>query len=318
MEGTSNGKEDLFNAAASNDVAFLSSRIEIPTPADKEGCRSVPASSPSTCCHPGVSARDEANREDTREQELEAGKRWTAEGIRSLEDEDGRSLLHVAAAAGHLEAVDFLLRAGVDLLKADEGEWTPLHSAASGGHLPVVRALISAAQQQQKSEWGSSGSSGDKRDVLRELLEAKTPSGTTALTIAAAKGSGTPVVEALLDAGADTEATDNYGRTALSRAVAASNETVVDLLLTRGANVTVEEKFTGENLLHLAVNAENADLCLLLMRKDPSLKFKKNREGVTAFEAGRTPFLKHLAYLYEEENGTAGPGAFSSSLDKDH
>lgn len=28
-------------------------------------------------------------------------------------------------------------------------------------------------------------------------------------------------------------------RTALSRAVAASNETVVDLLLTRGANVTV-------------------------------------------------------------------------------
>lgn len=74
-----------------------------------------------------------------------------------------------------------------------QGEWTSLHSAASGCHLPVVRALVSAARQQQESERGSSGPSGDKRDVLRELLEAKTPSGTTALTIAAAKGASSTI-----------------------------------------------------------------------------------------------------------------------------
>lgn len=120
---------DCFSTQASNDVAFLSSRIDIPTTADTEGCRPLPSSSSSTCCHPGVNAREEANGEDTREKELKTGKRWTAEGIRSLEDEDGRSLLHVAAAAGHLEAVELFLRAGVDLLKADE-VGRPFHSNA--------------------------------------------------------------------------------------------------------------------------------------------------------------------------------------------
>lgn len=71
--------------------------------------------------HSSAGARGDKVGEDTREEEQKTAKKlWSAEEIARLENEDGRSLLHVAAAAGHLEAVEFLLRAGADLLKADE------------------------------------------------------------------------------------------------------------------------------------------------------------------------------------------------------
>ncbi|KFH15731.1 ankyrin repeat-containing protein [Toxoplasma gondii MAS] len=289
------GQDELFKAAASNGVDFLSTHIQLPAETS-----AVSASSPHA---PSSLSDSPLDKED----------------LNALEDEDGRSLLHVACAAGHLQAADFLLRAGADFLKADEGHWTPLLSAASAGHLGVVKALIEAAEKASHEEGLSISEAADQQastEVVKELLEARTPSGGTALTTAAAKGH-TAVVEALLDAGANIEATDNYGRTALSKAVVASKEATVEALMRRGASLRVQEKFTGDNLLHLAVNSEHADLCLLLMRNDPDLRFQKNREGVTPFEAGRGPFLKHLANLFEAEKGENAEDATAAGSKED-
>nr|CEL70445.1 TPA: ankyrin repeat-containing protein [Neospora caninum Liverpool] len=294
------GRDELFKAAASNDVDFLTSHVQLPSdPASPSSSHASSASSPGT---------ELASAEG--QKTSQSGKKLDAEDLNALEDEDGRSLLHVACAAGHLQAVECLLRAGAGFLKADEGGWTPLLSASSAGHLPVVEALIEAARTRQASGPAAQADLQPNREIVKELLEAKTPSGGTALTTAAAKGHKA-VVEALLDAGAEIEATDNYGRTALSKAVVASKEAVVEVLMHRGASVQVHEKFTGDNLLHLAVHA---DLCLLLMRTDPELRFQKNREGVTPFEAGRAPFLKHVATLYEEERGENAEGSATTDL----
>src|SRR4029079_14125905 len=55
------------------------------------------------------------------------------------------TLLHLAAFAGHLSAVDLLLKRGIDVNVREKGDNTyPMHWAAAAGHLDVVRRLADA------------------------------------------------------------------------------------------------------------------------------------------------------------------------------
>ncbi len=57
----------------------------------------------------------------------------------------GWSLLHAAAHEGHVDAVDFLLRRGMDPNLREEGDNSyPMHWAAAAGHLAVVERLAAA------------------------------------------------------------------------------------------------------------------------------------------------------------------------------
>ncbi len=57
-------------------------------------------------------------------------------------DERGRTVLHVAAAAGYEEAVEWLLERGADTtLTAADGR-TALHSAAASGHVRTCELLL--------------------------------------------------------------------------------------------------------------------------------------------------------------------------------
>jgi len=65
----------------------------------------------------------------------------------SLRNEDGRSLLHVAAAAGHPQVVLALAQCGGDaaanvLNAKDEEGWAPIHSAASSGNSQIIDILL--------------------------------------------------------------------------------------------------------------------------------------------------------------------------------
>jgi ankyrin repeat protein len=55
------------------------------------------------------------------------------------------TLLHLAAAEGHLDAVELLLRLGLDVNSREKGDNTyPMHWAAAAGHADVVRKLADA------------------------------------------------------------------------------------------------------------------------------------------------------------------------------
>ncbi|MCP4748815.1 MAG: ankyrin repeat domain-containing protein [Desulfobacteraceae bacterium] len=59
-------------------------------------------------------------------------------------DNNGITLLHLAARRGHVEIVKLLLsRPGIDVNKADNYGWTPLSMAAGRGHVEIVKFLLS-------------------------------------------------------------------------------------------------------------------------------------------------------------------------------
>uniref|UniRef100_A0A6B2L3P4 asparaginase n=1 Tax=Arcella intermedia TaxID=1963864 RepID=A0A6B2L3P4_9EUKA len=58
-------------------------------------------------------------------------------------DYDGRTALHLAAAAGHLEAVEFLFHYGAELNPVDRWGNTPLDDAFWGKYPPVIEFLTS-------------------------------------------------------------------------------------------------------------------------------------------------------------------------------
>ncbi|XP_025617349.1 ankyrin repeat-containing protein P16F5.05c isoform X2 [Arachis duranensis] len=59
-------------------------------------------------------------------------------------DSKDEQALHMAAANGHIEIVEYLIGQGVDLNVANEEKNTPLHWACLNGHVEVVKKLIMA------------------------------------------------------------------------------------------------------------------------------------------------------------------------------
>jgi ankyrin repeat protein len=146
---------------------------------------------------------------------LQLGKKQTDLATR---DECGNSGLHYASQGGHVNVVEILLAAKVDVsIQNGDGD-TSLHKAAWGGRDKVVEILLAA-----------------KADVLIQ-----NNNGSTALHHAADKGHD-KVVEILLAAKADADSRDSDGRTALYQAARGGNDKVVKSLLVAEANVEVRD-----------------------------------------------------------------------------
>jgi len=90
------------------------------------------------------------------------------------------------------------------------------------------------------------------------------PSGAHPLHIAAAIGMP-PVVNLLVDLGADLEARDTLGRTPLIQAAIAGNSAVVAVLLAAGAEADAAETHHGTTALHLAAFRDQRDIIDLLL-----------------------------------------------------
>ncbi|XP_064096818.1 uncharacterized protein LOC135208498 isoform X6 [Macrobrachium nipponense] len=164
--------------------------------------------------------------------------------------------LLVACRAGHVELVQVLLEAGVDVHCRDsKSGWQPIHIATYRDHVAVVEALamhgewrrgvalvrfrgITCSLLHLAANFGCLA-------VLRYLLshtvrlglhiEARDAAHWTALHHAAFEGR-MQAVTLLLQAGADVNTADPHGVTALHVAAYRDHTSIVRLLLSRGAN----------------------------------------------------------------------------------
>ena len=152
----------------------------------------------------------------------------------TLPHQDGSAVLHLAAEAGDLEMVKWLVARKADLKSLDVRGWTPLTRAAEAGQTEVAKFLLSQ---------GARGNDG-------------------ALFRAAARGRPA-VVELLLKHGADRDAVfDHRGYTALGYAAAEGKIEVVKLLHGRGASV---KKDVG--ILHTAAFRGHREVVAFLLDK---------------------------------------------------
>ena len=172
--------------------------------------------------------------------------RGDAEGLRAAlsrggtdagaRDSEGRSVLEIAAAGGHVSSVVAVLEGRPSLARErGPGGRTALHAASQADAGEVVRVLV--------NKFGAEVEAGDGR-------------GSTALHWAARRGAET-AAEVLAEAGASLSATTDEGWTPLHLAVEAGHTSLATRLAARGGGVDRPDK-SGVTPLRLAVNTGNA------------------------------------------------------------
>ncbi|KAK6205363.1 ankyrin repeat-containing domain protein [Scheffersomyces amazonensis] len=193
-----------------------------------------------------------------------------------IKDDDDRSPLHWACSMNNLELVEYIIkpRPTIKNLDIDEmedaGGWTPLHIAASVGNLSIFELLVTKLDA-DVNETTSTGVapihlaiSKNHYDIVKRLVEdfkascrVKDKKGFTPLHRAAAIGSQ-PIIKLLVEKGkVNINAKDNEGWTALHHALAEGHGDAGVLLVSLGADATIEN-VDGDTPIKVAVDEKVA------------------------------------------------------------
>ena len=165
-----------------------------------------------------------------------------------VEDEDGHRVMMLAAKAGRSDIFLHLIDHGIDLNKTNVHKRTALHYASEYGHLKMVELLLRK---------------GAGIDVEDE-------NGYTPLTLAAKTGRSDILLH-FINHGVDLNKTNVYKRTALHYASEYGRLKVVELLLSKGAGIDVEDEDHYSPLM-LAVTYHHFDIVYHLITAGASVK----------------------------------------------
>ncbi|WP_421867010.1 ankyrin repeat domain-containing protein [Motiliproteus sp.] len=192
-----------------------------------------------------------------------------------LDGKDGRgkSLLHVFAASGNLEVVDYLLDRRAPLEAKDADGKTPLAEAVRLGQRDTVERLISAGADITTRDRQGNG-----------------------LLLQAANAKNIQIADFLLDRGLPINQQNNRGDTALSRFASTRKWTAVRLLIERGADANVP--FNNDlTVAQLIATSPQLGLEDLLEGKKVDIN-RPGRSGYTPmFQAIRAVDLKQIDRL---------------------
>ena len=131
-------------------------------------------------------------------------------------DNKGQTPLHVAAMSGNVEVMDALVDAGADVKAVDDQGWTALFFAAFSGMVDAVERMLGYEVP-------------DERDGRRQfLLDHRDKKKNTPLLIAAECGH-IDVMKTLVKLGADINAQNEDGKTALMMLASKSETSKADI-----------------------------------------------------------------------------------------
>ncbi|MGH0178935.1 UNVERIFIED_CONTAM: hypothetical protein FKN15_077973 [Acipenser sinensis] len=212
----------------------------------------------------------------------------------NVADRTGRTALHHAAHSGHIEAVMgcedcvcALLDHDAFALCRDFKGRTPLHLAAACGHVNLLGTLLQAAFNTDPldslldysgytpAHWAACHGHEDCLEVLLEHKPFSIEEGNPFTPLhcavtplhAAAFSENLPSLQLLLSHGAEVNAVDQAGRSAIMVAADCGQTAIVDILLSRAkADLTLldENKNTA---LHLACSKGHEMCALLILRE---------------------------------------------------
>ncbi|XP_067112346.1 transient receptor potential cation channel, subfamily N, member 1 [Osmerus mordax] len=182
---------------------------------------------------------------------------------------DGSTLLHIASQWGHPDTALALLRKGVPLHMPNKLGEVCLHAASRRGHAAVVRALLQkGAMLDSRTRQGLSALhlavQSCRPQVVQVLLGYGAcvqlhggQSGESPLHMAARVREGEKVAEMLLKSGAEVNAEQQDGETAVHAAARHGSVKMLRALLEEGGDPTWRSK-AGESPLHVAVRHRHA------------------------------------------------------------
>ena len=196
----------------------------------------------------------------------------------------GKTALMYAAAAGETSFVRALLDKGAAINATDTLDYTALMSAASKGNTEVVQLLLDHradlsrgnSLKQNAAYLAAYYHHGDTAQVLIQRLK-----DLDAEMVLAAKSNDAGAVTDRLAWGADLEAVDADGSSALTVAAGSGAESVAELLLARGANANVVNG-SGTTPLMAASAGGSLPLVALLLESGAVLA-PRDKQGETAF-----------------------------------
>ena len=221
-------------------------------------------------------------------------------------DKDGWTALMRAAYNVRFETVRLLLEAGAQMSTADGNGGTalrqaqnPVEGVSEEAKVRTVAVLKNALDAEFVSLWtGTDGNFDDAKaaamtaEALRAALdagadvEARDKDGRTALTVAAWNGH-TELAQLLLEAGAEVDACATDGNTALMRAAWNGHTGIVRLLLGAAADLEAYDKYGWTALMRAAWSSHTESVHLLL-QAGANVE-ARNTDGSTALMRAQHP-----------------------------
>ncbi|KAI4209516.1 MAG: hypothetical protein LQ351_007551 [Letrouitia transgressa] len=201
-------------------------------------------------------------------------------------------LLLDAARNGCLEVVDYLTTLdSIDINHQDFMQQTALHLAALRGPRPLVDLLLNrSANISIVDAYGDSALDNaiiqnEEGDVVRLFLERQPGKSTLNEALLTAAKRGKPAIAALLlEAGAEVNASDSFGKTSLHWAALNGYDSVVQLLLLRYADLDRQDE-GGDTALLLAAQYGRAAVVKLLLDASASIQIVNHRGNSPLLEA---------------------------------
>lgn len=180
-----------------------------------------------------------------------------------------------AAESGNLQALELFLKGGMDPNSRDSKNWSPLSMAALKGQVAAAKILLDRGADPNENGTSDRAS----RLTLSQMSPSQPPAEVehgivpvwTAprpvqmpVLILATMGGNAPLVQALLDKGAQPNTVDNRGWSALFWAIHEARLDVITLLISKGADVHLKN-LKGETPIQYAVLQGNAAVVQALL-----------------------------------------------------
>lgn len=218
-------------------------------------------------------------------------------------DENGATVLIVAASRGLVPFVREFIARGADVQADDLDNWSALLNAAKNGHTDVVQLLVDHGANVEHRDMGGWtalmwSSYRGHAEIVQFLLEhgadifAHGNYHLGSLLWAAGRGH-TEVVRLLVQRGAKINVGDKYGTTALVWACRRGNADIVEILLRAGANVDTAGMYSWTALL-IAVSGGHHECVSLLLEKKPNVN-ALDKDGMTALTIACREGLQEIA-----------------------
>jgi serine/threonine-protein phosphatase 6 regulatory ankyrin repeat subunit B len=185
-----------------------------------------------------------------------------------LLNEDGLNKLHIAAFAGNVEMIHFLVKQGIDIAQKDKQLKTVLHHACQSGELEAVKAVIKYLQNYH----------------LSSLVNEQDSLGNTGLHVSCEKGDY-GIVKYLLEQDAKVNIPNLFERTPLHMAAIVGSKDMVDILLRYNARTQLKDQYK-HTALYYALKNDNADVTGLLQRKGAYLSDDEDEANQDDEKAG--------------------------------